>query len=79
MADNYPTEDAYMAACRALHWRTAELRFHGIEPIAIPQDASHYPPDNFDFGSKSKEKVCAHCGVTLPQHGTTCPIKVQRY
>lgn len=46
-----PTEDAYNRACRALHWRTAELRAHGIEPIAIPEDAPLYPPDDFDFGA----------------------------
>lgn len=39
-----PTLDAYQAACRALHWRTAELRAHGIEPVAIPADAPHDPP-----------------------------------
>jgi hypothetical protein len=43
------SEDAYMSACRALHWRTAELRFHGIEPIQIPPDAPHEPPEGFDF------------------------------
>lgn len=75
---DYPTEDAYMRACRALHWRTAELRFHGIEPIAIPDGAPHYPPEGFDFGSKSKEKVCAHCKGKLPNHSSTCPVKEQK-
>ena len=45
----YPTEDAYMAACRAGHWRTAQLRAHGIEPIRLPMDAAQYPPDDFDW------------------------------
>lgn len=48
-----PTKDSYMAACRALHWRTAELRAHGVEPITLPPDAAHYPPDDFDFGAKA--------------------------
>jgi len=46
-----PTDDAYMRACRALNWRNAELRFYGLEPIALPDDAPHYPPDDFDFGA----------------------------
>lgn len=41
----FPTEDAYMAACRALHWRTAQLRANGIEPVEIPLNAPAYPPD----------------------------------
>jgi hypothetical protein len=45
-----PTVDAWSAACRALHWRTAELRHHGIEPIRLPADAAHYPPEGYDFG-----------------------------
>jgi hypothetical protein len=53
----YPTEDAFLAACRALHWRTAELRYHGIEPVALPQDAAHYPPDDYDFGPSQKLAV----------------------
>lgn len=58
MADQgYPTEDAYLAACRALHWRTAELRAHGVEPVTLPQDVSHYPPDDYDFGVGPDHKV----------------------
>lgn len=50
MADQgYPTEDAYLAACRALHWRTAELRAQGVEPCRLPPDAPHYPPDGYVF------------------------------
>jgi len=47
----YPTEDAYMAVCRANHWKTAQLRFHGIEPIDLTkiEDITHYPPEDFDF------------------------------
>lgn len=41
-----PTEDAYMRACRALHWHTAQLRANGIEPATIAEGAPHYPPDD---------------------------------
>ena len=49
-----PTEDAYMAACRALHWRTAQLRYHGVEPLDLTKvpNLTHYPPDDFDFGGR---------------------------
>lgn len=50
----YPTPDAYMSACRALHWRTAQLRFHRIEPIQIPFNAPHEPPADFDFAAAEK-------------------------
>jgi hypothetical protein len=46
-----PTDDAWISACRAIDWRTAELRFHGHEPISIPPDAPRYPPDDFDFSN----------------------------
>jgi hypothetical protein len=47
----YPTEDAYMAAARAGHWRTAQLRAHGIEPLDLTKVANltQYPPDDFDW------------------------------
>ena len=57
----YPTEDAYMAACRALHWRTEELRQAGIEPLDLHKiggfwwpdgQMPHYPPDWFRFPVK---------------------------
>ena len=50
---NRPTQDAYMAACRAGHWRMAELRAHGIEPLNLTKvaDLTHYPPDDYDFGA----------------------------
>lgn len=57
---HYPTEEAYLAACRALHWRTAELRFHGIEPIQIPPDAPHEPPADFDFSQGKDDRRCSH-------------------
>jgi hypothetical protein len=44
-----PTSWAYFAACRALHWRTEELQYHGIEPITLPTDAPLYPPEGFVF------------------------------
>lgn len=40
-----------MAACRALHWRTAQLRAHGIEPDTIAPDAPHDPPADHVFDS----------------------------
>lgn len=40
-----PTEDAYLRACMALHWRTAQLRVNGIEPVRIEEGFSHYPDD----------------------------------
>lgn len=46
-----PTEDAYLATCRALHWRTAQLRAHGVEPIPLESDAPHYPPEDFDWAA----------------------------
>lgn len=49
VAEPYPTEDAYMSACRALHWRTAQLCANHIEPVRIPDGAPQYPPDDFDF------------------------------
>ena len=52
-----PTEDAYVNACRALHWRTAQLRAHGIEPIRLAHDAEHNPPEDFDFlAAEAKER-----------------------
>lgn len=44
-----PTEDAYLRACRANHWRTAQLRAHGIEPIKLTDEHPHYPPVGYDF------------------------------
>lgn len=41
-----PTPDAYMRACRALHWRTAQLKAHGIEPVTITEAMPQYPPDD---------------------------------
>lgn len=45
----YPTEDAYMAACRAGHWRNGQLRAYGIEPLQLTPDMPHYPPEDFDW------------------------------
>lgn len=51
---HYPTEDAYLAACRANHWRAAQLRALGAEPLdlsKLPKDQlTHYPPDDFNWG-----------------------------
>jgi hypothetical protein len=41
-----------MSTCRALHWRTAQLRAHGFEPVAMPMDAPHEPPEDYDFGER---------------------------
>lgn len=49
-----PTDDAWIRACRAINWRTAELRAHGIEPIRIPRDAPQYPPDWYPFDVEPK-------------------------
>lgn len=49
-----PTDDAWIRACRALDWRTAELRAHGIEPTRIPENAPQHPPAWYDFGAKPK-------------------------
>lgn len=51
---NTPTNDAYLAACRALHWRTAQLKANGIEPVRLPKDASYYPPEDFDWTKLGK-------------------------
>lgn len=44
-----PTEDAYLRAARALHWRTEQLRQNGIEPIPILGHYPQYPPADFDW------------------------------
>lgn len=51
----YPTEDAYMRVCRALRWRTAELKANGIEPVALNDDSPHDPPEGYDFGVSGKQ------------------------
>lgn len=48
--ESFPTKDAYMRACRALRWRHAELRAHGIEPMQITDDHPESPPVSYDFG-----------------------------
>lgn len=52
---SYPTEDAYMRACRALHWRNAQLRAHGIEPITLKSSDGHEPPADFDWAAREAE------------------------
>lgn len=52
---DYPTKDAYMCACRALHWREAQLRSLGAEPIQIAHDAPQYPPDDA-FSTEAEAK-----------------------
>lgn len=54
VSQGYPTEDAYMGAMRALHWRTEQLRQAGIEPLNLMtteygDHVPHYPPDYFRF------------------------------
>jgi hypothetical protein len=62
----YPTEDAYMRACRALHWRTAQLRAHGVEPIRLTDDMGHYPPEDFDFATvEAAESISSSSGDAL--------------
>jgi hypothetical protein len=43
--------DAWLAACRALNWRTAQIRALGHEPVTLPPDAPHYPPDDYVFAA----------------------------
>lgn len=57
VSQGYPTEDAYMAVNRALHWRTEQLRQAGIEPLDLSKlhwegdgrVLPHYPPESFRF------------------------------
>jgi hypothetical protein len=54
VSQGYPTEDAYMSAMRALHWRTEQLKQAGIEPLNLMTlnggaDCPHYPPEHFRF------------------------------
>lgn len=51
------TDDAYLRACRALNWRTAQLRAHGIEPLKLNDSHGHEPPLCFDFGVPEGPKV----------------------
>lgn len=58
----YPTEDAYLSACRALHWRNAQLKAYGIEPLDLNEvnragQLTHYPPEDFDFGVPAGPRV----------------------
>jgi hypothetical protein len=52
----YATMDAYMAACRALAWRNAQLRAHDIEPLNLQliDPLAHDPPEGFDFIAAEK-------------------------
>lgn len=43
------TESAYLRTCRALNWRTAQLRANGIEPLKLTDEHPHDPPVGFDF------------------------------
>ncbi len=43
------TDDAYLRTCRALNWRTAQLRANGIEPLKLTDEHPHEPPVGFDF------------------------------
>lgn len=46
-----PTEEAYLRACRANHWRTAQLRANGIEPLRLTDEHPHEPPVGYDFSA----------------------------
>ena len=52
-----PTEDAYLRTCRALNWRTAQLRANGIEPLKLTDEHPHEPPIGFDFNTPSVEEL----------------------
>jgi len=62
-----PTQDAYMAACRALHWHTAQLRAHGIEPDAITPDAPHHPPEDHVFDSV-RNRAGGEQAIAIAEH-----------
>lgn len=47
----YPTVDAYMAAARAVHWRNAQLRAYGIEPLDLNAPDLPSDPYSYDFGA----------------------------
>lgn len=49
------TESAYLRTCRALNWRTAQLRANGIEPLKLTDEHPHEPPVGFDFGVEPAE------------------------
>jgi len=70
----YPTEDAYLRTYRALHWRTAQLRAHGIEPDAIPADAPQHPPEDHRFDSQPRHTVV----ISARQQGKTHKLAVDR-
>ena len=70
----YPTEDAYLRVCRALHWHTAQLRAHGIEPDPIAPDAPHYPPDDHVFTSAPRHTVV----ISARQQGKTHKLACDR-
>lgn len=48
------TDEAYLRTCRALNWRNAQLRAHGIEPLKLTDEHGHEPPLGFDFGVPEK-------------------------
>ena len=60
-SEHFPTEASYLAACRALHWRTEQLRQAGIEPLDLSNTGledfaptgtdplPHYPPKGYRF------------------------------
>lgn len=43
------TDEAYLRTCRALNWRTAQLRANGIEPLKLTEEHAHAPPIGYDF------------------------------
>lgn len=53
------TESAYLLACRALNWRTAQLRANGIEPLKLNDSHPHEPPIGYDFGVETFEEAWA--------------------
>lgn len=64
------TQDAYDSVCRALHYRTAQLRAHGIVPDTIASDAPAFPPDDYVFASvanldpvKLPDRLSGHWGT----------------
>jgi len=55
--DGEATMDSYMRAARALHWRTAQLRANGLEPLPLREDDPHEPPEDFDWEAATRERM----------------------
>lgn len=73
------TDAAYLTACRALNWRNAQLRAHGIEPLKLTEEHGHEPPIGYDFSAEAQsipvDVLCAflrNLPVRTYHHGHRC-------